>query len=160
MDTLYKNPGFFIFFFVIFGFLVWWVQARRGYDKRWFIAPSPVISSSFYFALPSAIVGMTISLIGMFMVVQDPHNPEIGIEVYLMCIGFGVILTGYIFAFLEPDWMSPDWYRWLKRNYGDVMPYLKLDAHELGRKEWMRRVATQEGLEAWAKEARQKYVYP
>jgi hypothetical protein len=37
------------------------------------------------------------------------------------------------------------------------MPYLALDAHELGRDAWMQRVETQQGLEEWVAEVRRKF---
>ena len=64
---------------------------------------------------------------------------------------------GMVFAYLEPDWMAPEWHRWLKREHGDIMPYLALDAHELGREAWMQRVETQEGLEEWVAAVRKRY---
>jgi len=54
--------------------------------------------------------------------------------------------------------MAPDWYRWVKKEHGDILPYLVRDAYELGREAWMERVRTQEGLEEWATEVRRKYT--
>ena len=71
-------------------------------------------------------------------------------------IAFGLWGGSYIIAILEPNWMSPAWYRWLKKYHGDIMPYLVRDAQRLGRKVWMERVKTQEGLEEWAAEVRRK----
>jgi hypothetical protein len=63
----------------------------------------------------------------------------------------------FVFAYLEPGWMSPAWYRWLKHEHDDILPYLAQEAHELGRAEWLARVQTQEDLEQWVEEFRRKH---
>jgi hypothetical protein len=57
-------------------------------------------------------------------------------------------------AYLEPAWLSPTWYRWLKKEHGDILPDLAAEARRLGRKEWMKRVRTQEDLERWVEDFR------
>lgn len=133
-------------------FLIWWVWARLGYDKRWFVAPTPFVSKSFYFALPTAMLGGIFIIIEGMLIELEKDSPLI-----LACIAFGLWAISFVIALLEPKWMSPEWYRWLKREHGDIMPYLALDAHELGRDAWMQRVETQEGLEEWVAEVRRKY---
>jgi hypothetical protein len=142
--------GLGIFLLSSIAFLIWWVWARLGYDKRWFIAPWPVVSKSFYFALPTAMLGLIIGLIGLLLPSLDPNAD-------LVFVAFGFWGISFVIAFLEPGWMAPTWYRWLKKEHGDIMPYLVLDAHEMGRQAWMRRVETQAGLEEWAEEVRRKY---
>jgi hypothetical protein len=61
---------------------------------------------------------------------------------------------GFVFAYLEPAWLSPSWYRWLKREHDDILPDLAAEAHRLGCKEWLKRVRTQEDLEQWVEEFR------
>ena len=65
--------GLGIFFLICIAFLRWWIKARLGYDKRWFVGPMPLVSSSFYFALPTAIAAMIIGLVGVLLVVINCH---------------------------------------------------------------------------------------
>ena len=66
-------------------------------------------------------------------------------------------MLSYIFAYFEPNWLSPEWYRWLKEEHGDILPYLAEEAHQMGREEWLKRVETQEDLEQWVAEVRRKH---
>lgn len=142
-------------FVVPVAFAVWWIRMRLGLDKRWFVVPAaPLISRSFYFALPTFVVGSIVILVGALVASKDLDSVE---ALYLLCIGLGLLVSGYVFAYLEPDWMSPAWYRWLKKKYGDLLPYLAEEAHQLGRKEWLKRAQTQGDLERWAEEVRRKY---
>jgi len=147
--------GLIVFFLIDVAFAVWWVRARLGLDKRWFVSPTPYfISSSFYFALPTFILGFAIGLVGMLLVVLDPNS---NLALYLFFVTFGLLGSSFIFAYLEPDWMSPDWYKWLKREHGDILPYLIEKAHQMGRKAWLAQVETQEDLEQWVKDFRRKH---
>jgi hypothetical protein len=139
-------------FSVPLGFWAWWIWARLGRDKRWFVAPMPLISRNFYFALPTAMLGGFFIAIDIVLGINDPNSTPV-----FSFIAFGLWGASFVIAYFEPDWMSPEWYRWLKREHGDIMPYLVLDAHEMGRQEWMRRVQTQVGLEEWAAEVRRKH---
>jgi hypothetical protein len=136
-------------------FAVFWIRMRLGLDKRWFVSPTPsFISSGFYFALPTFVLGTVVGLISGLLVALDPYNAKV---LFLQFAALGLIGSGFMFAYFEPGWMSPAWYRWLKTEHGDIMPYLVHDAHRLGRKAWMERVKTQEGLEEWATEVRRKH---
>jgi hypothetical protein len=142
------------FWLVLMAFGLWWIRAKLGLDKRWFVMPAaPFISRGFYFALPTFVIGFALGLIGLLSVAVDPYA-----DPTLMFVAFGFWGMGFIFAYFEPDWLSPAWYRWLKKEHGDILPYLAEEAHQLGRKEWLKRVETQEGLERWAEEVRHKYT--
>lgn len=142
-------------FIVPIAFGVWWTRMRLGFDKRWFVMPArPLISSGFYFALPTVILGFVTGIAGMLLVVFDPRDAN---SLLLFYITFGFWGTSFIFAYFEPDWLSPEWYRWLKREHGDIIPYLVMDAHEMDRKAWMQRVETQPDLEEWVAEVRRKH---
>jgi hypothetical protein len=124
---------------------------RLGVDKRWFVMPSaPLVSRNFYFALPTIILGFVVGLIGLSLPSVDPNGASV-------LIAFGLWGTSFVFAYLEPDWMSPKWYRWLKKEHGDILSDLAMDAHELGRQEWLDRVKTQADLEQWVAEVRRKH---
>jgi len=139
-----------IFLMAPIAFLIWWVRMRLGLDKRWFVMPAdPFISRNFYFALPTAMLGLVIGLVGSVLPSLDPNANSV-----LVALGF--LGVSFILAYLEPDWMSPAWYRWLKKEHGDILSDLAMDAHELGRQEWLARVTTQADLEQWVAEVRRK----
>jgi hypothetical protein len=139
-------------FLVPIAFGVWWIRMRLGFDKRWFVVPAaPLISRGFYFALPTFVLGFAVGLAGLLLPSLDPNAN-------LVLVAFAIWGLGFVFAYIEPDWMSPAWYRWLKEEHGDILPYLAEEAHQLGREEWLKRVQTQEDLERWAQEARRKYT--
>lgn len=124
---------------------------KLGFDKRWFVMPSaPLISRNIYFALPTIALGFLVGLIGLSLPSLDPDGN-------LVLIAFGLWGMSFVLAYFEPAWLSPAWYRWLKREHGDIMPYLAVDAHEMGRQAWLQRVETQAGLADWVEEVRRKY---
>jgi len=145
--------GVVIFLFIDIAFAVWWIRMRLGLDKRWFVMPAaPFISRNFYFFLPAFVVGCLVFLVGMLSVVQNPYA-----DPTLMLVGLGIVGLGFVFAYLEPYWLSPAWYRWLKKEHSDILSDLAVEAHQLGRQEWLKRVQTQEDLEVWVAEVRRKY---
>jgi hypothetical protein len=144
------------FWLILIAFGVWWVRMRLGLDKRWFVVPAaPLISRGFYFALPTFLLGFAVGLVSGIFVALDPHNADI---LFLQFVTFGFWGMGFVLAYFEPDWLSPAWYRWLKKEHGDILPYLAEEAHQLGREEWLKRVQTQEDLERWAETVRHKYT--
>lgn len=136
---------------LIFG--VWWLQMRLGRDKRWFVIPAaPFVSRGIYFALPTFVMGFVIGLVSLLFSFIDPNADLVIVALLLWA-------SGLILAYLEPAWMSPAWYRWLKKEHGDILPDLAAEAHRLGRKEWLKRVGTQEGLKRWVEDfLRNRYV--
>ncbi|MBP8002485.1 MAG: hypothetical protein KA314_24485 [Chloroflexi bacterium] len=141
-------------FLVPLVFSIWWFLMRLGYDKRWFVMPGYYISRNFYFFLPAFIVGLLLGIVGLVLVGSNPFDSGGGM---LFLIGFGFWGLGFLFAYFEPDWLSPAWYRWLKRKHGDILPYLEQEANRLGRAAWLRQVRTQKDLEAWVNEVRERY---
>ena len=139
---------------VPFAFGVWWGFMRLGHDKRWFVMPGYYISRNFYFALPPFITGLLFLILGVVFVGQDPNST---IGMYMSLASFVFYGLAFVFAYLEPDWLAPEWYRWLKREHGNILPILAQEAHQLGRAEWLKRVQTQADLEAWVAEVRQKH---
>jgi len=143
-----------LFLFICIGFLIWWTMARMGLDKRWFIVPaSPYVSSGFYFFLPTGMLGLLIGLVGFVIELVSPNVNTIG----FYCGAFMLWPLGFLFAYLEPGWMSPAWYRWLKKEHGDILPMLIEDAEQIGRAAWLEQTKTQQGLEQWVAEVRHKH---
>jgi hypothetical protein len=142
-------------FVIPLAFGVWWVRMRLGLDKRWFVVPAaPLISRSFYFALPTAMLGFAIGVTGMLLVALDLNNKS---ALYFFVVAFGFLVVSYVIAYREPDLLSPAWYRWLKKEHGDILPYLAEEAHQLGRTEWLKRVQTQADLERWVEDYRHRH---
>lgn len=139
---------------VPFAFGVWWVLMKLGHDKRWFVMPGYYISRNFYFALPPFLIGFLFVILGAVLVGQDP-NSKIGL--YVFFVAFGFYGLAFVFAYLEPDWLAPAWYRWLKREHGHILPLLAQEAQQLGRAEWLKRVQTQADMEKWIAEVRRKH---
>jgi hypothetical protein len=92
----------------------------------------------------------------MLLIAPDPHK-ENPLALGLMYSTFGLWALGFVFVFLEPDWLCPAWYRWLKNEHGDIMPYLVHDADLLGREAWLERVERPGGLEEWVADVRSRY---
>lgn len=111
---------------------------------------APFISRNFYFALPTTVIGLIIGFMGLLLPSLDPNADSV-------LVAFAIFGLGFLLAYLEPDWMSPTWYRWLKREHIDILPYLAQEAHQLGREEWLSRVKTQADLEQWVAEVRRKH---
>jgi hypothetical protein len=59
---------------------------------------------------------------------------------------------------LQPWWIKPAWVRWLEEENDDILDRLIEEARWT--KGWEKRIATQEGLEAWVAEVREKWSEP
>jgi len=69
----------------------------------------------------------------------------------------GIGFIGVLLGMLQPKFLMPEWYRWLKTNHKDIMPWLREDVERMGYDAWREQTDTQEGLEAWVAEVRQKH---
>ncbi len=86
------------------------------------------------------------------------HWPESLIQTLLVIsLGFG--LAGVLFGIMQPSFLDPQWYRWLKENHTDIMLLLRREIMDMGYKEWKRRTRTQQGLEEWVVEVRHKHGF-
>ncbi len=133
---------------------IWWIIMKLGHDKRWFVMPGYYISRNFYFALPPFLVGFLFVVWGIALIGQDINNTT---GEYILFIAFGFYGLAFVFAYLEPDWLAPEWYRWLKREHGHILSLLAQEANQLGRAEWLKQVQTQEDLEAWVVKVQRKH---
>jgi hypothetical protein len=136
---------------------LWWIRMRLGIDRRWFVIPAaPLISRNIYFFLPAFIPSVVLGLIGVLSVAIDPTTDDNPIY-FTFYLAFGFQALGFVIAYLEPSWLSPTWYRWLKKEHGDILPYLAQEAHEMGRRKWLKQVKTQAGLEQWVEDFRRRH---
>jgi hypothetical protein len=67
-----------------------------------------------------------------------------------------MLVITYILAIWQPWWLKPAWLRWLEKKHGDILEILWEDVRK-DRWRWEREVRTQEDLEAWVAEVRQKH---
>ncbi len=71
----------------------------------------------------------------------------------------GIGFIGVLLGMLQPKILMPEWYRWLKTNHKDIMPWLREDVERMGYDVWRQQTETQEELEAWVEEVRHKYKF-
>jgi hypothetical protein len=130
---------------------------KLGLDKRWFVMPSaPVVSRNLYFFLPTFVGGFALGIVTGIFVMLDPHNDKVAPWQHLVFILWGL---GFVFSYFEPAWLSPTWYVWLKKELGVLLPFFAREAQELGRREWLRRSATQDSLEEWVRDFKQRFPF-
>lgn len=70
----------------------------------------------------------------------------------------GSVIIGIFAAIWQPNWLKPEWWRWIEQNAGDIIPLLRDDLIHNRRnpQEWNEWVNTQKGLEEWVNEVRRK----
>lgn len=110
-------------------------------------------SGGVYASIPWGVAWLivTVSLVKM------PANGPDNTTMILFIIGLGVFILGIVFAGFPPSILKPVWLRWLEREHGDIYWLLENEAHEMGLRQWQKRVKTQEDLEEWVAEVRQKH---
>ena len=148
-----KDSFMIVLFFVIgISFLVSAISAKRGRLKGMFMLTINPITpvSIIYAAIPLGIGAISIAVGGMIDNVQFTR----------LFIGIGLgggIIIGYVFMFWKPSWLKPNWLLWLEESYDQQTIDFMFDQARKEGRAWGQRVATQAGLEAWAKEMEQKY---
>lgn len=132
---------------LFFGLIV-----QTGKMKRWWIIYSTPLAPIgwFYGAIPFSLVFFAWGFV-MFI-----PNMEIRQKAFL-CVSFFGFIPSIILTMFRPRWLVPPWLRWLEDNHRDILSILKKEATQMGGITWDRRVKTQEDLEEWVEEVRQKY---
>jgi hypothetical protein len=139
------------------GLLTWGILIRLGISKTWFVTisiPPYSIRSAAFGLIPIGMAAFLFGLLGAGRV-----SGWIGEDAGLLWLKFGVfplMALGLILAIWQPRWILPDWYRWLRDNYGDIMPQLREHAQKMDLWAWRENVRSQEGLAQWAAEVRYK----
>ena len=127
---------------------------RLGTVKTWFSlkrVPGVVIPRLAFGLIPGGLAVVLWGILARF--VTGPESAER----LMSCVVLPLMALSIVFAALEPRFILPRWYRWLKDNYGNILPRLHEDAQRIGQWEWQRMVRTQEGLGRWAEEVRQRH---
>lgn len=134
--------------------MVLWIQRYKSTDKTWFFRTSGSavmvgVARFWYYVFPFMALGWIIMGIGDFWELGGPLDPAYAISVYWMFAGLVVIVFGIVFGFRQPNWLSPPWLRRLKREHGDIINELLIDAVGLDKQELGRRLETWENIEEW-----------
>lgn len=145
-DVFWLTVGIFAFglWAVYLGIMVRLGKWRSLLLYRGFPVLAP--TGAFLIAIP---MGLGIIAIGFMMVFPD-NKDLIGIPMLVFS------LSGVILSFWLPDWLLPDWFRWLIENYEHVLSEMFEEAWQMGLKEWEKETRTQAGLENWAKHVAEK----
>ncbi len=128
------------------------ISIRLGYWKKWYLGPDDPI----FYPKPGAYgfitLGLSFFCTAMVLVLSEPWQ-TFATWVTFAFAGLSVLLVG-----LQPSWIKPKWVRYLEEENGDILDRLIEEARWT--KDWDKRIATQEGLEAWVTEVREKWDEP
>jgi hypothetical protein len=124
------------------------IRVLTGTFKRWYLGPRIFPPQAVvYGSIPFGIAAIELCIIATFVHFPDPDTTG-----WVMALTVGpTALFGYILAVWRPKWIKPHWVRWLEGNYSHKLHSLIAAARQ-DPKSWEKRVATQEGLEEWARE--------
>ncbi len=119
-----------------------WIYAMKGY---------PVVMPH-SLALVLTPIGLIAMFLGVIPMLPLAKEVRLNLGVYLF---IPLLIVTYILAMWSPWWLKPKWLRWLEKEHSDILDILWEDVRQ-DRWGWERRVRTQEGLEAWVAEVREK----
>jgi hypothetical protein len=126
------------------------ISCLLGYRRFEYIFPHYYSSGITYASIPLGIMAI-IWAFAFGLALSE------GVGLILTCVSLGFGLIGLLFNFTQPAFLKPKWYRWLKKNHGDIMPWLRQDVRRMGYDEWKKRTKTIAELEDWATEVRRRY---
>jgi hypothetical protein len=137
-------------FWGLFGFLVLsgGIAHLTGRFKRWFTGPRIYPPQAIlYGSIPLGVASIVLSAaVGL----SQRLGPR-ATETMVLWGALPLTLLGFVLAIWRPRWTKPKWILWLEENYGDRI-HILWGAARRDPNAWARRVATQEGLEEWARE--------
>jgi hypothetical protein len=125
---------------------------RLGYGRRWYLGPDDPIfypKPGVYGSVP---LGLSFWCILLVLVLPEPWQTFATWAAFSFA-GLCILLVG-----LQPRWVKPQWVRWLEEENDDILDRLIQEARWT--KDWEKRIAIQEGLEAWVAEVREKWGEP
>ncbi len=129
-------------------FLYLGVITLNGSYKVWYLGPKIFPPQAIvYGTIPVGIAFLEISVLSIFAPLLGPDIA--GWMVGLLVLP--VLLIAIVLAIWRPKWIKPKWVNWLETNYSNKIDILLEDARK-DPEAWKKQVATQEGLEAWARE--------
>jgi branched-subunit amino acid ABC-type transport system permease component len=133
--------------FLAFGMLV-----QLGRYKKWYLHEGDPLYNPKEFAYVCIPSGLMFIFMGTALLL-----PMYGMrQAVFWGLAFPLCVAVMVLLFWLPDWIKPAWVRWLEKEHGDILLLLLRQARRTP--DWEQRVATQEGLEAWVAEVRDKYL--
>lgn len=145
------STNFFIVMLGVGSFAIYLgVSGLLGYRRQEYIFPHYYSGGINYASIPLGTMGIIWAFLAVLKL-------PIGLSNFFLFISLGIGLLGLLLNFLQPKFMTPQWYRWLEDNHEDILHLLHRDAREMGYNKWKKQTRTQEGLEAWVAEVRQKH---
>lgn len=105
-------------------------------------------------ALAFVIIPTALTMLSLWLILVLPLEKEIRGNL-VMTIFIPLLIVTYVLAIWQPWWLKPTWLRRLEKEHGDILEILWEEAR-MDQWKWERRVKTQEGLEAWVAEVREK----
>ena len=153
MNTEYLGVAIILIAFglIVVAFGIW---TRLGKNRAWYLVPNyyVLLPKSGHYALPVA--GLMLILLGISLLF--PHS-EFGDNI-MWWGAFPLMVIVFLIVVFEPKWFKPQWIQWLEENHRDILELLIEEARKTSNwKDWAERVSTQEGLEEWVSEVREKY---
>jgi hypothetical protein len=125
------------------------ISGTCGYRRQTYIFPHYYSGGINYASLPGGIMCLLWAFAMMMSFSESWSN-------FFAILGISFGLLALLFNFIQPNFLTPKWYRWLMENHKVIMPWLREDVAKIGYDEWRQRTDTQEGLEAWVAEVREK----
>ncbi|MBP8003105.1 MAG: hypothetical protein KA314_27090 [Chloroflexi bacterium] len=122
---------------------------KMGFIKSWFILktlPGLLSARMIYTALPLGLCFIFLAFVPML----PNYDPDIFPFTYIaICIMWSALAVWVWFMYKPPEWIKPEWLRWLEREYGYCIPILIEEAQKMNRWVWEAKVRKPEGLQAW-----------
>ncbi len=126
------------------------VSGTLGYRRQTYILPHYYSGGINYASLPGGIACI------LWAVIVIIPLPELWANTFGYT-GLALALLGLLFNFIQPAFLTPQWYRWLKEHHGDIMLWLREEVQAMGYRNWRRRTKTIPELDKWASDVRIKY---
>ncbi len=134
------------------------IHVRLGGFKSLYLAKGvPILMPR---ALQNGFIPIGAMLIAMVVALSETLFPEIETrQVIFLWLLMPLFFSSLIIVAWAPRWVRPRWIVYLEDEYGTVMWHLLEEAAKDARN-WENRIKTQEGLEEWAEETRERLGYP
>jgi hypothetical protein len=133
-------------FWFIYGGLLF----HLGYWRSWYLTPDTIFGArlALYGLVPYGLAAICL-VITFFLPTVEIRRTIDGYVILPLCI-LGIVLT-----FWRPRWLTPKWLWWLEKNSSDILDLIVEEGRKT--KDWGKVVATQQGLELWVAQVREKH---